>query len=141
MDLSNDHFYKTIEEAKSVIKQYSKVHYFIRLICPQRINKNVIRREPPSTPRRINKILFVGNRPRRIKKLYSSGNVPHEYKKFYSSGFPTNNDDHGSAASVLKYIKTQTTGQNGNSIIPSSYRNRITHKNVESLQSDTIFFS
>ena len=27
MDLSHGHFYKTIEEAKTIIKQYSKVHY------------------------------------------------------------------------------------------------------------------
>ena len=53
MDLSHGHFYKTIEEAK---------HYFICLI----------------RPRRITKILFVGNRPRRIKKSYSSGIIPNE---------------------------------------------------------------
>ena len=51
MNLSRSHFYKTIEEAKTAIKQYSKVHYFIRLI-----------------------------RPRRLKKCYSSGIVPDEYK-------------------------------------------------------------
>ena len=45
MDLSCDHFYKTIEEAKTAIKQYSKVHYFIRLI-----------RQKPN--------FFIGNRPR-----------------------------------------------------------------------------
>ena len=44
MDLSCGHFYKTIEEAETAIKQYSKEHYFIRL-----------------------------NHPRRIKKIYSSG--------------------------------------------------------------------
>ena len=32
MDLLRGHFYKTIEEAKTAIKQYSEVHYFIRLI-------------------------------------------------------------------------------------------------------------
>ena len=37
MNLSLGHFYKTIEEAKTAIKQYSKVHYFIRLIRPRRI--------------------------------------------------------------------------------------------------------
>ena len=31
MDLSRGHFYKTIEEAETAIKQYSKEHYFIRL--------------------------------------------------------------------------------------------------------------
>ena len=30
MDLSCDHFYKTIEEAETAIKQYPKEHYFIR---------------------------------------------------------------------------------------------------------------
>ena len=35
MDLSHGHFYKTIEEAKTAIKQYSKIHYFIRLIRPR----------------------------------------------------------------------------------------------------------
>ena len=49
MDLSRGHFYNTIEEAKTAIKRYSKLHYFIRLI----------------RPRRIKNILFVGNRPRR----------------------------------------------------------------------------
>ena len=34
MNLSRGHFYKTIEEAKTDIQQYSKVHYFIRLIRP-----------------------------------------------------------------------------------------------------------
>ena len=32
MDISRGHFYKTIEEAEIAIKQYSKEHYFIRLI-------------------------------------------------------------------------------------------------------------
>ena len=41
MDLSRGHFCKTIEEAKTAIKQYSTVHYFIRLIRPQRIKKVV----------------------------------------------------------------------------------------------------
>ena len=49
MDLSRGHFYKTIEEAKTAIKQYSKVHYFIRLIHSSGI-----------APRRIKTILFVG---------------------------------------------------------------------------------
>ena len=39
MDLSCGHFYKTIEKAKTTIKRYSKVHYFIRLIHPQWIKK------------------------------------------------------------------------------------------------------
>ena len=34
MDLLRRHFYKTIEEAKTAIKHYSKVHYFIHLIRP-----------------------------------------------------------------------------------------------------------
>ena len=34
MNLSCGHFYKTIEEAKIAIKQYFKVHYFIRRIVP-----------------------------------------------------------------------------------------------------------
>ena len=46
-DLSTGHFYKTIEEVKTAIKQYSKVNYFNLLI----------------RLRRINKMLFVGNRP------------------------------------------------------------------------------
>ena len=40
MNLSRGHFYKTIEEAKTAIKQYSKVNYFIRLIRRRRIKKN-----------------------------------------------------------------------------------------------------
>ena len=48
MDLSCGHFYKTIEGAETAIKQYSKEHYFIRLI----------------RPRRIQFFLFFGNRPR-----------------------------------------------------------------------------
>ena len=39
MDLSHGHFYKTIEEARTAMKQYSKVHYFIRLIRPRRITQ------------------------------------------------------------------------------------------------------
>ena len=39
MDRSHDHFYKTLKVAKTAIKQYSKVHYFIRLIRPRRITK------------------------------------------------------------------------------------------------------
>ena len=35
MDLSHGYFFKTIEEAKTAIKLYSKVHYFIRLIRPE----------------------------------------------------------------------------------------------------------
>ena len=49
MDQSRSHFYKTIEEAETAIKQYFKEHYFIRL-----------------------------NRPRRIRKFYSSGIAPDE---------------------------------------------------------------
>ena len=58
MDLSRGHFYKTIEEAETAIKQYSKEHYFIRLNRPQRIKNNFIRWQ----------------------------SSPDEYKKFYSSG-------------------------------------------------------
>ena len=47
MDFSRDHFYTTIEDAETTIKQYSKEHYFIRPNCPWWI-KN---------------ILFVENRP------------------------------------------------------------------------------
>ena len=47
MDLWRGHLYKTIEEAKTAIKQYSKEHYFIRL----------------NRPKRLKKCLFVGNRP------------------------------------------------------------------------------
>ena len=69
MNLSHGHFYKTIEEAKTAIKQYSKVHYFIHLIRPWRIKK-IIRWQLPTTNK---KCLFVGNRP-----------PPHsEYKFFY----------------------------------------------------------
>ena len=46
MDLSLDHFYKTIEETETAIKQYFKEHYFIRL----------------TRLRRIRKMLFVGFR-------------------------------------------------------------------------------
>ena len=35
MDLSRVHFYNTIEEAETAIKQYSKEHYFIRLNRPR----------------------------------------------------------------------------------------------------------
>ena len=43
MDLSRDHYsHTTVEEAKTAIKQYSKVHYFIRLIRPRRIKKNYL---------------------------------------------------------------------------------------------------
>ena len=45
MDISCGPFYKTIEEAKTTIKQYSKVHYFIRLIRPWRIKFFFIRRQ------------------------------------------------------------------------------------------------
>ena len=62
MDLSHGHFYKTIEEAKTAIKQYSKVDYFIRLI----------------RPRGIKKFVFVGNRPEKYKICYSSGIAPDE---------------------------------------------------------------
>ena len=44
MDLSRGHFYKTIEEAETAMKQYSKEHYFIRLNRCRRI-KFFIRRE------------------------------------------------------------------------------------------------
>ena len=40
MDLSHGRFYQTIEEAKTAIKKYSKVHYFIRLIRPWQIKNN-----------------------------------------------------------------------------------------------------
>ena len=76
MNLLHVHLYKTIKEAKTAIKQYFKVHYFIRLIRPRRIKK--INRNRPA--RRIKKIVLVGNRPRRINKNYSLG-------------LPTNNDD------------------------------------------------
>ena len=46
MDLSCGHFYKTIEEAETPIKQYSKEHKFIRLNRPRRM-KQIIRRESP----------------------------------------------------------------------------------------------
>ena len=78
MDLSCGKFYKTIDEAKTAIKQYSKEHYCIHVI----------------RPRRIKTILFVGNRPRRIKKNVFVGNRPRRKKKLNLSGFPTNNDDH-----------------------------------------------
>ena len=87
MVLSLDRFYKTIEEAETAIKQYSKEHYFIRLNRLRRIkkivfvgnrlptnNKNFIRRESPPTnkknvfvanrPPMNNRVLFVGNRAR-----------------------------------------------------------------------------
>ena len=46
MDLSRGHFYKTIEEAETAIKQYFREHYFIRLNRSRRIQK-FIRRELP----------------------------------------------------------------------------------------------
>ena len=61
MNLSRGHFYETIEEAKTAIKQYSKVHYFICLIRARRLQtfylsgiaptnkENFIRRESPPT--------------------------------------------------------------------------------------------
>ena len=36
-DLTRGHFYTTIEEVKTAIKQYFKVHYFICLNCPRRL--------------------------------------------------------------------------------------------------------
>ena len=60
MDLSRGHFYKTIGEAETAIKQYSKEHYFIRQNRLRRIKKN----------------LFVGNRPDEFKIFYSLGVVP-----------------------------------------------------------------
>ena len=54
MDLSRDHFYKTIEEAKTAIKQYCKVYYFSHLI----------------RPRRIENFLFVGNRTPTNNKIF-----------------------------------------------------------------------
>ena len=51
MDLLRGHFYKTIEETETGIKQYSKEH-FIRL----------------NRPRRIKKIVFAKNRPNELKK-------------------------------------------------------------------------
>ena len=41
MDLSHGHFHKTIEDAETAIKQYSKADYFIRLNRPRRIKKNL----------------------------------------------------------------------------------------------------
>ena len=87
MDLSRGHLYKTIEEAKTAIKQYFKVHYFIRLIRPRRIKKfyvnkrNFIRRESPPPLPTNKKMLFVGNRLRRIKKKLFVGNRPRRIKK------------------------------------------------------------
>ena len=78
MDLSRGHFYKTIEEAETAIKQYSKEHYFIR------------RWESPPTN---NKNMFVRNRPRWIKKIIRPQSSLTNKNFFYSSGFPTNNDD------------------------------------------------
>ena len=63
MDLSCGHSYKTIEEAETAIKQYSKEHYFIRLNRPRRTKKNAF---VENRPRRIKIILYIGNRPQRI---------------------------------------------------------------------------
>ena len=78
MDLSRGHFYKTIEEAETAIKQYFKEHYFIYLNRPWRIKKNVLIGHRPPTNKNncirrelspdAYKILFVGNRPWRIEK-------------------------------------------------------------------------
>ena len=62
MNLSCGNFYKTIEEAETAIKQYSKEHYFICLNRPQQI-KNLYSSGMANGPRRIKIILFVGNRP------------------------------------------------------------------------------
>ena len=82
MDLSCGHFYKTIEEAETAIKQYSKEHYFIRLIRPRWIKKIYSSGIPLTNQQK----LFVGNRPRRIKKTYASEIVSDELKNVYSSG-------------------------------------------------------
>ena len=74
MDLLHGHFYKTIKEAETGIKQYSKEDYFIRLNRPRRIKFFLF---VGNRPQRINNILFVGNRPRRINKLVFVG-IPDE---------------------------------------------------------------
>ena len=76
MDLSHDRFYKTIEEAKTTIKQYSKVHYFIRLI----------------RSRRIKIILFVGDRlPTNTKTVFVANRPPTNKKNvIHQKSSPTN---------------------------------------------------
>ena len=57
MDLSRGHFHKTIEEAETAIKEYSKEHYFIRLNRPSTNKIFVIRWESSLTNK---KKLFIG---------------------------------------------------------------------------------
>ena len=73
MDLSRAHFYKTIEEAETAIKQYFKEHYFIRLNRPRRIKIFLF---VGNHPQRIKELLFVGNHTRRIKIIVIDGNHP-----------------------------------------------------------------
>ena len=120
MDLSRGHFYKTIEEAETTIKQYFKEVertlfnssdssptnniFFINQksspFPPPRIQKN-IRRDSPlmnkknDSSRRIKIFLFVGNHPPTTKKnhIRRESSLMNKYN-CYSSGFHTNNDDH-----------------------------------------------
>ena len=65
MDLSRGHFYKTIEEAETSIKEYSKEHYFV-------INQGSSK--------------AVWDDSRRIHFLHSSGTITDEWNYFYSPG-------------------------------------------------------
>ena len=89
---------KLLKRLKKTIKQYSKVHRFIRLIRPRWIKKNVfvgnrfltnkkncIRQESPWW---IKKIVFVGNRSRRIKRFYSPGISPTNKKILFVENRP-----------------------------------------------------
>ena len=82
MDLSRVHFYKTIEEAETAIKQCSKEHYFIRVNRPRTNKKNAIRRESSPTNKKkfnpretfpTNKKKFIRRDSRRIKIILFVG--------------------------------------------------------------------
>ena len=83
LDLSRGHFYKTIEEAETAIKEYSKEHYFVinwgssKTIGDdfRRIKKICIHRErfPTNTI-----FLFVGRFSTNKKNLFV-GMIPDEY--------------------------------------------------------------
>ena len=72
MSISRGHFYTTIEEAETAIKEYSKEDYFVIRNLRVRVRNRESRRIKiflfvEDDSRRIQLFLFVGNRPRRIK--------------------------------------------------------------------------
>ena len=66
MDLSCGHFYKTIKEAETAIKEYSKEHYFV-------INRGSSKTVGDDF-RRIKLLLYVRDDFRRINKILLVGN-------------------------------------------------------------------